>query len=328
MAVKIDSQYPIAGCIESLVGGRKENQDSSGFADLPYGCVIIVCDGMGGGNGGGTASSLAVNTIIDDLKNGSGPDYKSLIENAIKHANQIVYETGKAYRNLQGMGTTCAILLLTSNSAIIAHVGDSRIYQLRNRRKEFRTNDHSMVFQMVANSLISEEEARVHPQSNVILKALGIGPEVEPEIHEVPYNSHDRFLLCSDGVWGVLPEKELLKKVCSKEDLGRVIYSLTREIDGIGFKNGGGHDNLTAALVEVSINSKMNPKMRKSQIVTLLILLTVLLLSVLGNIFSARYLSHAPNKPTIKEFFLSSPNSDCTNDCDTCENNLNNKEEE
>lgn len=303
MAVQIQSEYSVNGSIESLIGGRMENQDSAGFKDVELGCLVVVCDGMGGGNGGSTASRLAVQTVIDDMS--LTKDYHDPIEklsDAIKHANEVIFSTGKADPSLYGMGTTLTAILISKQSAIIAHVGDSRVYQLRNKNKVFRTKDHSMVFQFVQQGLISEEEARVHPQSNVILSALGISDTVEPEITEVSYNKGDRFVLCTDGFWGMMPEPEFIHYIGGKGDLEETIVNTAKEIDSLGVRQGGGHDNLTAAVIDVKRNSKLKPKMRNSHIAILCSLVVLLLISIVLNVLiCVRY--QKQNNSSIVELF-------------------------
>lgn len=285
MAVRIESDYAINGYIETLIGGRTENQDSAGFKDVELGCLVVVCDGMGGGNGGSTASRLAVQTVIDDMS--LAKDYHDPIEKlseAIQHANQVIYTTGNAEPSLKGMGTTLTALLISKQSAIIAHVGDSRVYQLRKHAKVFRTDDHSMVFQLVKQGFITEEEARNHPQSNVILSALGIGEVVEPEITEVSYNKGDRFILCTDGFWGMMSEPEFIRYASGSGDMEETLVNTANEVNSIGIRQGGGHDNLTAAMIDVKRNSKLKPKMRNSHIAILCSLIALLLISVVFNV--------------------------------------------
>ena len=165
----------IVGFAESRIGGRSENQDSYGSAETPYGFVVTVCDGMGGGPGGKTASSIAVKEIILGIKDGNPDDTTvNIVIKAIRRANLAIIEAGKETPALKGMGSTCTILLISTDSAIIAHVGDSRVYQLRGKNKIFRTFDHSMVFDLVKQKVITEEQARLSAQSNVITRALGI----------------------------------------------------------------------------------------------------------------------------------------------------------
>lgn len=305
MAVKIESIQPICGYIESQIGGRTENQDSAGFKDVELGSIIVVCDGMGGGNGGKTASRLAVQTVIDDLslaKSFQNPIEK--LRDAIVHANEVIFTTGCNDLSLKGMGTTLTAVLISEQSAFIAHVGDSRVYQLRCGQKVYRTYDHSMVFQMVKQGLFSEEEARNHPQSNVILSALGINDIVEPEIVEVSYNKGDRFVLCTDGFWGAMPEPKFLRYVAGKGDLAETIVNAANEMNSVGIQNGGGHDNLTVAIFDVKRNSKLKPKMRNSQKAILCVLILFLLISIALNVFICKKYIDQTGKSVFSECFL------------------------
>lgn len=296
MAVRIDSNQPIVGYIESQIGGRSENQDSAGFKDVALGSIIVICDGMGGGNGGSIASRLAVQTVIDDISEAKYyHDPIEKLETAIKHANSVIYATGNEDASLKGMGTTLTAILISKQSAVVAHVGDSRVYQLRRGKKVFRTNDHSMVFQMVKQGYITEEEARNHPQSNVILSALGIGEDVVPEIVELSYNKGDRFVLCTDGFWGAMEENDFLRYVTGKGDLSETIVNAANEVNSIGLRSGGGHDNLTAAIIDLKRNSKLKPKMRNSHIAVLCILIVLLLGSIAVNVLVATQYSKRYN---------------------------------
>lgn len=253
----------VTGFAESRIGGRTENQDSYGSSDTPYGFVVTVCDGMGGGPGGKTASTIAVNEIINGIKEGNPDDTASnIIMKAVRRANLAIIEKGHEIPSLKGMGSTCTVLLITEESAIVAHVGDSRIYQLRGKTKVFRTFDHSMVFDLVRQKVITEEQARLSAQSNVITRALGITPDVKIDIVELPYMAGDRFLLSTDGIHGSLEETTLIEMAADKKHaLGTVTDEIVTTIDGNGRKEGGGHDNLTVAIIETKINSKLRPKM-------------------------------------------------------------------
>jgi len=302
MAIQIESKYNINGYIESLIGGRNENQDSASFKDVPLGSIIVVCDGMGGGPGGSTASHLAVQTIIDDLSEVSELDNPiDALRTAIIHANDVIRATCVEYPHLRGMGTTVTAVLISPASAIVAHIGDSRAYQLRGQSKIFRTWDHSMVFQLVKQKLITEEDARNHPQSNVILSALGIADNVEPEIEELSYNAGDRFVLCTDGFWAAQPEKDFLELVTMSGELQEVTESCAKIINGVGIRNGGYHDNLTAAIIDVQCDSKLKPKMRKNQIIALTVILIILLVSIVMNFFTCRFIVSTNEKVGISE---------------------------
>ena len=294
----IKSKFPLRGVVESRIGGREENQDSYGFKDTPIGVVVVVCDGMGGLQGGKTASMIAVNTIIgylSEVERGYNPE--AALQEAISHANMAILQAGMNSPALRGMGTTVTAMILSRRCATIAYVGDSRIYQLRGKKKAFRTFDHSMVFEMVKSGVMTEEQARCSSQSNIILQALGIGTEVAPTIHKLPYLENDRFILCTDGFWGAMPEAQFLKYVTKKENIGHMLEDVANRVESAGFATGGHHDNLTAAIVDVKCNSKMKVKMSKSVKIILSVLSALLLLSVGLNI----YLMNKVNKFTPQE---------------------------
>ncbi len=275
----------IIGFAESRIGGRSENQDSYGSADTPYGYVVTVCDGMGGGPGGKTASSIAVNEIINGIKEGNPDDTATnIVIKAIRRANLAIIEKGQETPALKGMGSTCTVLLISEDSAIVAHVGDSRVYQLRGKTKVFRTFDHSMVFDLVKQKVITEEQARLSAQSNVITRALGIKPDIEVDTMELPYQTGDRFMLTTDGIHGSVDEVTLIEMASDKKHaLGTVTDEIATTIDGNGRKEGGGHDNLTLAIVETKINSKLRSKMNAK---TKLLLGTVTLICLLSLVFN------------------------------------------
>lgn len=297
MIVDIESNRIVSGSIESLIGGRQENQDYAGSIVTSRGVAVVVCDGMGGLNGGAIASHIAVNSILSSLSSlKDNDDVKDVITEAINRANNEIIETAKQNSALEGMGTTLAMLFVSRNSAIVAHVGDSRIYQLRGRGKVYRTFDHSLVFQMVNSGVLTEEQARTSANSNVITKALGIGNIVEPEIAELPYLSGDKFLICSDGFWGAFPEREFISKITARGELKNVLANVANVVNNHGFVNGGGHDNLTAALVKTYHNSKIKVKMSKSIKVLILILSILLLGSICGNYFLYNKLNTTDSK--------------------------------
>ena len=275
----------IVGFAESRIGGRSENQDSYGSAETPYGFVVTVCDGMGGGPGGKTASSIAVREIILGIKDGNPDDTAvNIVIKAIRRANLAIIEAGKETPALKGMGSTCTILLISKDSAINAHVGDSRVYQLRGKNKVFRTFDHSMVFDLVKQKVITEEQARLSAQSNVITRALGIKPDIEVDIVELPFDAGDRFLLTTDGIHGAISEAELIEMASDKKHaLGTVTDEIATTIDGKGRNEGGGHDNLTLAIIETKTNSKLRSKMNKK---TKLLLGAVSLICLLSLVFN------------------------------------------
>lgn len=243
-------------CGRSGVGGRKENQDC--YGGLPTGnyTILTVCDGMGGMAGGQTASTLAVGEILKTLAKITEEDMDSkAIKDAIDNANRAIYQRALNDPPLRGMGTTATILVLTRRAAYLAHVGDSRIYQLRRGKKIYRTFDHSKVFEMVAQGIMTEEQARQSSFSNIITRALGIKPQVDCDVQKLPYKKGDRFVLCCDGVWNVEPEPEILKLLVADKSPDSTIIGLTDYVNKKGFEGGNEYDNLTAIIADMKRNS-------------------------------------------------------------------------
>ena len=285
MVTPIEIKGKTLGFIDSRIGGRKENQDSAGLKETKLGYLVVVCDGMGGMKGGSVASQLAVKTILETVASADKQSNPSMtLIKAIRNANIAIIEEGQNNPNLQGMGTTVTALLLTPYSALTAYVGDSRIYQPRKGKKVFRTFDHSMVFEMVRKKVISEEQARLSAQSNVILKALGITPDIEIEIEERPYLKGDRFILCTDGFWGAMPEDEFVRHLSENNPINKILDSTANVVESIGRNSGNEYDNLTAAILEMNSNSILKENMNKKAKIIIMILAILLLASILLNV--------------------------------------------
>ena len=264
----IRTTYPLLGFWDTRQGGRAENQDSCGFVDTPHGLVAVVCDGMGGGPAGKDASTLAVQAIAEYFCNQQpdAGDLKVMMQNAIEHAHQAIISKSESHPEMRGMGSTVVAVLFNSRAAIVAHIGDSRLYQLRHGEKVFRTEDHSMVADMVRSKELTEEQARLSQQTNVITKALGGKNGLLADIEEIPYEKGDRFLLCTDGIWNALPEADLVKRAAKTPSLAGTVDSIVLLADEIGRKNGNTHDNLTLALFETKEDSTEKVKMNRKAI--------------------------------------------------------------
>lgn len=252
----------------SWIGGREENQDCFGFNSTEDGrLVATVCDGMGGATGGAVASQKAVGAILEyygeDHKTENGVEQAS---DAVKAANDAVYQEAVEKPELRGMGTTATVAFFDNTAAYVAYAGDSRIYQIRGGKKIFRTFDHSRVFELVKIKKITEEEARVRPDANVIMRALGIRPEIMVDTAKLSYKKGDRFILCCDGVWGSMPETELVKMFSASGTVKDVAESLASAVDGIGQKAGGHHDNLTAIIIEMKEDSQYQQSILKRMV--------------------------------------------------------------
>ena len=245
----------------SMIGGRPENQDDMGFLDTPLGCLVIVCDGMGGGPGGKTASYIAKNEIAQTLCECTPQtpvDYalKLSVARACKALDDKMVEIP----SLTGMGSTVVAVLINHQSAFVAHAGDSRFYRFHGKKCLYRTQDHSLVAELVKKRVMTEEDARLSPQSNVITRGLGSTNNHVPEINEIPYKKGDRFVLCTDGVWGAMPHPELLKILTQPTEIQKLVTDLSVRIDNMGFAKGGGHDNHTIVMFEMEKDSVMKDK--------------------------------------------------------------------
>lgn len=247
-------------CLISSQGGRNENQDTCDSVDTKFGRLLIVCDGMGGGPSGKLASTLAVDAIIRNVNSLSEneTELSKIVEGAIKAANQALRDNIKNNRANTGMGTTAVVALVSKYCVTVGHVGDSRFYQLRGTGKKcmiFRTTDHSLVMQMIKETGITEEEARMTTPSNIITRALGTQDEVEVEINELLYKSGDRFVLCSDGIWGAMPESNLLEYLTQSPSLMGTVDRISIKVEEYGIEKGGRHDNHTIIIYETQTSS-------------------------------------------------------------------------
>lgn len=282
MMVQIISQrYMLSGIAVSKQGGRPENQDDCGWVDTPLGFLLVVCDGMGGGPGGKTASRIVKEEFLTAIQNCSPQASRvEAIKKAVSIANEALYLRMEKEPTLKGMGSTLVAVLINEQSAIVTHLGDSRFYSVRGKRILFRTADHSLVGEMVRNKAMSEEQARQSPQSNVIMRALGNTSNHVPEINEISFRKGDRFILCSDGVWGIMPHEQITERFTSIQDVASLATNLSAEIDQIGFSHGGNHDNHTMAIIELKMNSKLTNKMDKIKNILLSIITVLLLISI------------------------------------------------
>ena len=243
--------------IQSNIGGRTENQDFYGSAQTKFGELRFVCDGMGGHNGGRYAAERAVRIIIEEVTKSNDTNAAEALQEAVLKANEAIWQESNTNANLKGMGSTVVALLITLEKAICCHVGDSRIYQLRKGKILHRTSDHSHVFDLVRQGKMTEEQARLSNKSNVITRSLGtkLALNVEMTVN-LSYKTGDRFLLCTDGIWSMIPENKLIELISEEGDVESVVANLVKKINTIGIENGGNHDNLTAALLEMETISK------------------------------------------------------------------------
>lgn len=304
----ISDSSGIRGSVESLIGGRQENQDSYGMAETRIGMLVVVCDGMGGGPGGKTASTLATRAILDYVS-GAAEDSNpvSILKEAAKAANESVLAAVEADQSLKNMGTTCVVLLIKKNEGFIMHVGDSRCYQLRKGKTLFRTADHSYVGELVRRGSISEEEARTSRYSNVITRAIGAAIDIDPDVNVLNIKPGDRFALMTDGIWGTMPEKHLEDLIGYNEEPVSLVPQIAARVDSVGVQNGGGHDNLTIALVDIpnkwnemgkEITETEKKNVKKSKV--LLTVLTSVLIIAISIILWLIFFNHKSNNLPVK----------------------------
>ena len=229
---------------------RTAQEDSHDIAILtPNGDVFVVCDGMGGHVGGKQASSIAVKSIIEHLKKEKYDQPMQALNDALQFANMQILGYAKEHPELRGMGTTACIVLLQDTEAYIAHVGDSRIYLYMGKEQQLHrvTKDHSYVQTLVDAGQITDEEAEHHPNKNRILKALGIKPELVPTCNVLHPKNGDCFLICSDGLNGMITDSTIegvLKQNIPLADKGERLIQLALEA--------GGHDNITVELIQIT----------------------------------------------------------------------------
>lgn len=228
---------------------RKQNQDSTKYKILSPSCVwAIVCDGMGGMNGGMEASNLAVEYISDYMdkkfsEKTQKKDIPALMISAVEEANAEIIKKAKENIELTGMGTTCEFVIVRDESVYIIHIGDSRIYSVRGGKILQLTEDHSVVQEMVKRGEITQEQADNHPNKNFITRALGISKNVHLDYIEADFKYGDVILLCSDGLTNYLTQADIVKVL--HENRGN---DMTDRLIDLANERGGG-DNITATVI-------------------------------------------------------------------------------
>jgi len=233
---------------------REINEDSGRFSRpsdpatlASKGVLLIVADGMGGHSAGEVASGMAVE-LAPRLYYASPRPAPDALREAVEEANRQIYAASLADESKHGMGTTCTALALANGEAFAAHVGDSRLYMMRGGQVYLLTEDHSAVMEMVKLGLITMDEARHHEDKNVILRALGTAPEVEVSTLK-PFRARagDKYLLCSDGLYDLVPDEEIGRELSAAED----IHAAGERLIAIA-KARGGHDNITVGILELA----------------------------------------------------------------------------
>jgi protein phosphatase len=225
---------------------RSTNQDSCGMAVAPGdgARLWIVADGMGGHAGGETASRVAVEAATESFGRGSGALGPRLRE-AIEAANRAVIARARQDRSLSGMGTTAVAFACDGAGACVANVGDSRAYRVRRGKIEQLTRDHSVVAELVRRGALTEEEAMIHPRRHEVLRSLGFEDDLKVDVDATEAGAGDVFLLCSDGLTGVVDDAEIAA-LCTKRRPSEAAKAL---VDAANAR--GGPDNVTVQVIKI-----------------------------------------------------------------------------
>ena len=241
------------------VGGRSNNEDCLAVLDrdrvpLRADAVLIIADGMGGRANGEEASGIAVKVVretlmemLDPANEKRLPPAEDILAAAIRRANSTVYELSQEYPDTPGMGTTCIAALVSEGILTLAHVGDSRAYLIRGSSIKPLTNDHTYVADQVKAGNMSNDDARSSRFKNVITRAVGIGPTVQPDFETIALLDSDTILLCTDGLSNTLKEIEMLEVVSQSNSAQGTANALLEAA-----KAGGVSDNVTVIAVRVT----------------------------------------------------------------------------
>jgi len=228
---------------------RQMNQDYYYASEEANYSLYILADGMGGYTGGEIASKLATECVADyikenfDFNSEDKEEILKLIRSTMEYANNVVFDKAKHEMNLGQMGTTLEICLIYNNRAYIGHIGDSRIYRIRKDIIRKLTTDHSYVQKLVKDGTITKEEADHHPKKNMLMKALGCEPVIEPDVMVKGFLKDDIILMCSDGLTNMVDEQRIYNIIKNNFE------SATEELVNLANENGG-YDNITIITIK------------------------------------------------------------------------------
>lgn len=232
------------------VGRIRQGNEDNFFAEADERRgVFVVADGMGGHAAGEVASEMAVSIVsrhLLPLQSVRDLGAAELINKSLQDANRAIFERMLAENDKQGMGTTASVMVLSDHGYLIGQIGDSRVYLYRDGTLTQITKDHSYVQEQVDAGLLTPEQARYHPYSNVITRCVGASDEVEADIYSGDVRVGDVFLLCSDGLTGMVDDRRLAQLLMARSGPGRIVDSLIAEANGRG-----GLDNITAIVIQV-----------------------------------------------------------------------------
>ena len=220
---------------------REVNQDYVFVTETPIGNLpnlLVVADGMGGHRAGEYASRLAVEVLKQELEGSTEESPEAVMRNAITRANERVLEVARQDAKLSGMGTTLVAATVIDRTLYFANVGDSRLYLLSDDIKQL-SKDHSLVQEMVRLGGINQEEAKSHPDKNIITRAIGAKDELDIDFYEYRLKKNDMILMCTDGLSNMVEDEEMLHIVKCSRDVVEAVEQLIERA-----KDNGGNDNI------------------------------------------------------------------------------------
>lgn len=230
-------------CALSEKGKRLHNEDAVFVPVNNEVALAVVADGMGGHKAGDTASCMAVEVIVSEIKRG-GASPEKLIQRAMEAANAAVYAASRKNSECRGMGTTAVLAMPFTSCYVAANIGDSRIYHYHDGTVTQISRDHSYVQELVRAGYITSAQAAVHPRRNVITRAIGTSSEETADIFQNEWQAGDMLLLCTDGLHSVLEDLDIARILSEESDLEEACKRLVDEA-----YYGGSTDNISVALI-------------------------------------------------------------------------------
>ncbi len=226
---------------------REMNQDyyfmsETAVGNLPN--LFIVADGMGGHKAGDYASRYSTQRVVASITRNPGDQPVTILKEAIEKANELLVIESKEDESKAGMGTTIVAAVIEDSQLYVANVGDSRLYVIGDTIMQI-TKDHSLVNEMVRMGEIDESQARVHPDKNIITRAIGASEHVEVDFFEVELSKDDTILLCSDGLTNMVSDEQILEIIKKNDTPQKQVTELVKTAN-----NNGGRDNITAMIVK------------------------------------------------------------------------------
>lgn len=225
---------------------RQINQDYLYTSENPVGSLnnlFIVADGMGGHNAGDYASKFTVENVVELIGNSQETEPVKIIEEAVKEANHRLLQKARE-PELSGMGTTLVVCTIHNGEALIANVGDSRLYIIDGEIRQV-THDHSLVEEMVRMGELARENARIHPNKNIITRAIGAGEDLDIDFFQVTLEPDCMILMCSDGLTNMVDDDDIKFIVDRQRDVVEITESLIKAAN-----ENGGKDNIAIIIIE------------------------------------------------------------------------------